>query len=329
MSATLSHFASNQIEVATRDNNNLLSMLAEDLMPKVLSATIPHPEFLPVYGELLSYDAAWEAVDVILVNKEAARVGKTAIFEDAMEGISRKPNIDTNSPLESWDNVLIGVYAYGSPKYKEIMFRGREALTVGTYVDRLKALDGFHKRLAGETTKAALVALGVTVKAYYEVLADKRDKQNTAKAAVDTARTDKEAIRLIFCAKIFKMLGVGMQVFCEEPEKVDTLWDVNIIREVPQVVPGPPVDSTWNAGSLSMGATALPEGATGFELWRQGEGGMPERLAVGARGELSVAVPAEVTFDSGEVYEIWLQARNGKGSSIPGPKTSWTAPQGA
>ena len=52
---------------------------------------------------------------------------------------------------------------------------------------------------------------------------------------------------------------------------------------------------------------------------------MPELLAVGETGALSVQIPATITFDPGDLYQLWLQSRNSKGSSAPGPKQSWEA----
>lgn len=69
----------------------------------------------------------------------------------------------------------------------------------------------------------------------------------------------------------------------------------------------------------------MPVNATRVEAWRQGPGGAPELLAVGEVGEMSVMIPAEYTFTTGEVYQLWLQGRNGRGTSEPGPKENWTA----
>ena len=52
---------------------------------------------------------------------------------------------------------------------------------------------------------------------------------------------------------------------------------------------------------------------------------MPEQLAIGAVGALEVTIPGDITFVAGQTYQLWLQARNGSGSSGPGPKQSWTA----
>ena len=69
----------------------------------------------------------------------------------------------------------------------------------------------------------------------------------------------------------------------------------------------------------------LPAGATRLEAWRVGPGGMPERLAIGERFALSVVIPATITFDPGDLYQLWLQSVNSKGVSGPGPMQSWVA----
>lgn len=69
----------------------------------------------------------------------------------------------------------------------------------------------------------------------------------------------------------------------------------------------------------------MPAGASRREVCREGPGGAPELLIIGSRGALSVQIPANITFDIGNLYQLWMQSRNGKGSSAPGPKVSWLA----
>jgi hypothetical protein len=50
-----------------------------------------------------------------------------------------------------------------------------------------------------------------------------------------------------------------------------------------------------------------------------------EQLAIGETGALFVEIPASITFDAGDLYQLWLQARNSRGSSEAGPKQNWVA----
>ena len=326
MSEELSKYAENQIDSATADNVSLMSELLADVMPRILSAAAAHAELIPARDELVSFNAGFDAAETVLANAEAGRTGATFAFEDKLESLTRQPNADTNSPLDEWDRIIGGQTAYGSPLYKTLLPRGRETLTVGTYVQRLDAIKDFGLRLGNQSAKPILVTLGTTVTAFHTAAFALRGAQNTIKTNVDNARVDLEGMRKLCSASIYGMIGLGQWVFRKTPELVDTLWDVNIIRQPAQVVPGAPTDTQWTPANLTLASTAMPEGGTRFEAWRQGPGGMPELLAVGERGALSVQIPASVTFDTGETYQLWMQTRNSRGSSGPGPKTTWQAP---
>ena len=42
-------------------------------------------------------------------------------------------------------------------------------------------------------------------------------------------------------------------------------------------------------------------------------------------GTLSVTIPPAITFTPALTYQLWLQSRNAKGQSEPGPVTEWVA----
>ena len=70
----------------------------------------------------------------------------------------------------------------------------------------------------------------------------------------------------------------------------------------------------------------MPDGATRLVAWRLAPGGAPEQLATGDFGALSVTILPAITFTPGLTYQLWLQGRNAKGQSEPGPVTTWIAP---
>ena len=152
-----------------------------------------------------------------------------------------------------------------------------------------------------------------------------RDFQGNRKTALDAGRMDLEAMRKIAAATLYAMVGAGMGVWSATPEMVDTLFDVNLLRDPAQAIPAAPADTTWVPATRTLSTTAMPVGATRLEAWREGPGGMPERLVIGERGALAIVIPANITFDVGDLYQLWLLGRNSKGVSAPGPKQSWEA----
>ncbi len=320
-----SKYASDQFDSSTKDNASLMSEILADVKPRILAAANAHAELIPARDLLTSMNALWDATETILANAEAGQIGATFAFEDKLQSLTRKPNADTNSPLDEWDRIIGGSTAYGSALYKTLLPRGRETLTAGSYIQQLDAIHDFSIRLTNQSAKPPLVALGTTVLAFHTAAFALRNDQSTIKTNVDNARTEQEGVRKLCAAALFGMVGLGMWVFRAEPALVDTLFDVNILRDPAQVVPGPPIDTLWTPATRTLSLTDMPNGGTRIEAWREGPGGMPELLAVGVRGAMSVVIPANITFDIGDTYQLWLQTRNSRGSSGPGPKTTWEA----
>jgi hypothetical protein len=160
-----------------------------------------------------------------------------------MASLTRKPDADTNSLLETWDSIIRSQVAYQGPTYMLLLPQGRETLTVGTLEARLDALRDFGIRLAAQTTKPALVTLGTTVTAFYTAARSLRDLQTDAKTALDNSRVAQEALRQASAAALINMVGAGLQVFKTSPSLVDTLFDVNLLRGGAQQVPEAPEDT--------------------------------------------------------------------------------------
>lgn len=326
MAQTPSKYAENQFDTATIGRDPLMSEILADTRPRLATAAVGNALFNPPLVLLDSAIAAWEAGETRIANAMAALPAATLAFMDKLDSLARKPDADTNSPLETWDVGIRGQVAFQGPTYLLLLPHGRETLTAGTYDARLDAGRDFGVRLSQQTGKQVLIDLGVVVTAFYTQARTLRNAQTTAKSVLEDVRVDQEPLRLAAAAALYNMVGVGMSVFRDTPLLVDTLFDVNLMRGSVQEVPAAPADTTWVPGTKTLSTTALPSGATRLEMWRQAPGGMPEQLAIGAVDGLSVAVPVGITFEAGVTYELWLQARNSRGSSGPGPKQSWMAP---
>lgn len=321
-----SKYASNQFDVATVGRLPLMSEILADTRPRLVAAAAAHAAFTPALALLDTAITNWEAGETAIANAEATLPARTLAFTEKLNSITHKPDADTNSPLETWDITIRSVVAYQGTTYMLLLPNGRETLTAGTYDARLDAGRDFAVRLSQQTGKATLIALGDTVADFYTDARALRTAQNTAKTTLEDARLNQEPIRKAAAAALLNMIGVGLQVWKDTPELVDTLFDVALLRGAPQAIPTAPTTTTWTPATRRLSTAALPNDATRLEAWRQAPGGMPEQLAIGAVGALEVTIPGTITFEAGHTYQLWLQARNGSGTSGPGPKQSWTAP---
>lgn len=320
-----SKYATNQFLVATEGRYPLMSELLIDTRPRLATAATANPLFNPALSVLDSAIAAWEVGETAISNAEANLPARTFAFEDKLDSIQRKPDADTNSLIETWDSTIRAQIAYQGPTYMLLLPQGRETLTKGTYDARLDAGRDFGTRLAAQSTKPVLVTLGGTVTAFFSAARALRTTQIAAKSALEDARTQQEFLRKIAAAALINMVGTGLQVWRDSVDRVDTLFSIALLRGDTQDVPAAPADTAWSPALRRLSTTALPSGATRLEAWREGPGGMPEQLAIGETGALEVIIPATITFDAGDLYQLWLQARNSRGSSVPGPMQSWTA----
>ncbi len=320
-----SKYATNQFDVVTAQSYTLMSEILADTRPRLATAAAAHAPLVTPLGVLDSAIAAWEVGETTIANAEANLPARTIAFEDKLESITRKPDADTNSLIETWDTAIRGQVAYQGTTYTLLLPQGRETITKGSYDARLDAGRDFGIRLTAQTTKPVLVTLGGTVTTFYNAARALRTAQITAKSALDDAREQQEFLRKLAAAALINMVGAGLQLWKDSPALVDTLFSVELLRGGTQVIPAAPADTTWTPASRRLATTALPTGATRLEAWREGPGGMPEQLAIGAVGAKEVIIPATITFDVGDLYQLWLQARNSRGTSAPGPMQSWTA----
>jgi hypothetical protein len=119
-------------------------------------------------------------------------------------------------------------------------------------------------------------------------------------------------------AALYAMVALGMQVWRDTPERVDELFDVNLLRRPAQSAPAAPADTAYDPATRPLSASEIPADATHLLAYRQGEGAAPELLAIGEADELTAGIPSIYTSDSGASYDLWLVAKNSKGESPAG-----------
>ena len=321
-------FAFNTFLSVTEGRIPLMSEIIHDHQPKLVLAATLVPALVTVSTETTAFLTLWDAAEQAVLNAEAAQLSATAAFEDKLASLTRKPDLDNNSPLETWDSTIRAQVAYQGTVYQLLLPHGRDTVTSGTYQQRIDAIEGLATRLAQQSAKPVLFSLSATVATFRTALNTLWNGQNTAANAHTLARNNIETLRVLGCRQMFRNVGMSMTVWNAEIDlpKIEGLFDMSLVRGATQPLPAAPIDTLWTPATRTLSTTALPADATRLEIWRQVAGGAPELLLVGGMGELSLVIPAPYTFGHGEAYQLWLQGRNGTGTSAPGPKQNWTAP---
>ena len=318
-------YAENQFLAATDGDITLMGEIFADHLPRLEAAAAADPAFGDISAATGDILAPWIAAENAAANAEAGQISATLGFTEKIDGLSRKPDADTNSPLETWDATIRMQVPYQGTVYTYLLPRGRETLTAGSFDERLDALRAFAQRLSQQAAKPVLVALGTTVSTFATAAQHLRDAQTTFKGQLSTARQTLEILRVDLARRMHGNVGFALFTWNETPLRIETLWDLSLLRAPAQVLPAAPGATTWTPATRSLAVAALPADATRLVAWRLAPGGAPEQLATGDPGALTVTLPGDITFTAGLTYQLWLQSRNAKGQSSPGPVTNWTA----
>ena len=225
-----SKYAENQFLVVTVGTYLLMSEILADTLPRASRATAGLPIFTTAMTDLQNAANAWDAGETRVTNAAATLPGATFAFVDKMAALTRKPDADTSSLLEIWDTTVRSQVAYRGPVYLTLLPYGRKALTRGTPEEQLDALHDLGVRLTAQTTRPVLVALGATVTTFSHAARALRTAQTQAKAALEAARLAQESLRVAAAAALYALIGQGMATWSTNPARVDTLWDVNLLR---------------------------------------------------------------------------------------------------
>jgi hypothetical protein len=319
----LSKYAENQFLNATISSVSLTSEIIADCKPRLAFAVTQDASFAGINGEFISSSTAWEAAETVATNCEAALKSATMALDEKLTSLTRKPDADTNSLIETWDTTIRAAVAYQGTTYTLLLPDGRETITRGTIEAQLDAIRDFGVRLSAQAGKPTLIALGTTVTTFSTAARALRTAQTTCKTRLDDSRQDLEALRIINCQVLYAMVGIGMNAYRTTPEKVDDLFSIGLLRGSILTAPLAPTDTTVVVATRTVSTTAMPAHATRLEGYRQAPGGAPELIAIGEPGQLSIVIENLYTFTEGVPYQIWLQARNSRGTSPAGPVQEW------
>ena len=320
-------FASNTFRIVTENNTALAGEILRDHAPKLALAAMTWIDLITVNNETSGLLSMWDAAEQVEINSEAAQLSATSAVDDKLAAMTRKPDLDTNSPLEQWDATIRANVAYQGTTYTLLLPHGRETLTGGTIPERIEAPEGFVTRLLAQAAKPALVTLGGVVNTFYQALKTLHVAQQDRINEYTAARTELATLNARVAKQMFRNTGQAMMVWCDEEDnfRIEGLFDMALIREEAPALPAQATLPTWVPGTRTLSIAALPDRATRLEAWRIGPGGAPELLAVGESGATSVVIPAMYIFTPGSLYQLFVKGRNGRGSGEASPSVSWTA----
>lgn len=154
------------------------------------------------------------------------------------------------SKMPLWDlNIQSAgpTFMKGTPNYKAVFMNGRAPFIAGSIDDRVNAYDTLVKNMAPFAPLAATMAL---VAAVYTTLNTARDTQLGAKGSLKTGSGKVEAARVDAMIMQWRNLGFSMDAFWDKPMYIESMFDVQTLRESRQSIFTGTLDPSENEAVL-------------------------------------------------------------------------------
>ncbi len=241
----------NTFEVNTRKAFNKMVRIGNDHDSR-LHAEIDDPEIealwnflnplLVVFQNLFS---AWKA-------SISLRMSKTLLLTKRFKELG-------DNWIKDWEGEVYYHYREGTPESMAIFPNKRKPFQVGTYEERIIAVNTLASSL---TPYPVLATLKTAVLAKYAILLADRDAQKQAMTNVAKNASDLEKQRIVLAKALYRSLGSLMTKFYESASDVERFFNLTLIRRSS-------ADSTGlfnNSGTVNAGASNVIDVPNKFDL---------------------------------------------------------------
>lgn len=154
------------------------------------------------------------------------------------------------SKLQQWEVQVQAAatnFMKGKPDYKTIFPKGRKVFTRSSMDDRINAYNTLATNMA---PFAPLAAIKLEVEAVYASLDAARDAQQSAKGTVKNDSGSVETARIDAMTMQWRNLGFCMDNFWKNPDYIESMFDLQTLREGPQRIFTGTLDHSENEAVL-------------------------------------------------------------------------------
>lgn len=138
----------------------------------------------------------------------------------------------TSDKIRDWDIIIQGQYNINSPTYKKLLPNRRGPFQTGTQVKRINAVKALSDRIGDDSL---LKEVKDDIDAFYTKLQDVYKSQRGSKNTTTNLSVELENARVEMCTAQFVNLGSLIQNFPTSPEKIESFFNLKIIRNIQQV----------------------------------------------------------------------------------------------
>ena len=213
-------FLSNTFEVQTRDSHKNALSLGVDHKAKLQAndSISVVADMLTTFNPVLQ---AYLAADQNLSAAKGTYKGKTQTVEELFETLR-----DTKLPY--WEGKIFFFYPEGTDEATELFPNARSPFNSGTYEQRIQSIKILGDKCAADTD---LNAVSTDILAFHTQIESARAlQQSDGEGQVETLRDLREIARVAMCQEMYGNLGLLMNHFKTETERIEAYFDLSLIR---------------------------------------------------------------------------------------------------
>ena len=221
-------YLENQFVSATANNYKKAVKLSNYHDADLNAKKATEPLLIPIYNR-------YHPLHLALVNEYNA--WKTAGGSQQGQTLNLSQLLDiAYDKVPFWDVSVQGTgatFMKGTPNYKAIFPNGRNPFSKGSIDERINAYDSLAKSMVPFAPLAPTMA---QVAGVYKMLATARDTQSGAKGSVKTGSGKVETARIAAMTMQMRNLGFSMDAFWDKPTYIESMFDVQTLRESRQSI---------------------------------------------------------------------------------------------
>ncbi len=226
-------FIENPFLSATADSRRKMDRIVEDHDAKLDAASTEpgaNPELAVLFTAWGPKKTEWDTAYDAWRNARAGYKGGTVTVENLLNQLHTKPGLEEDSKIENWDNRIRAVAPRGSALYTTLLPQGRAPFSGGTRDGMINEVKLLGQRLAAQTTKPELVALGTEVSAFHTQLDNARTGQQGQEGDVTLDASEIEEARKMMARVLYGNCGMLMFLFQDTPEALAGFFALDELR---------------------------------------------------------------------------------------------------
>lgn len=221
----------NQFLNGTSKSNYAANTFFRDALSRLSAYAVLNSIIKMLYDRTLPLYEAWEQNYLAWIGSKGTYAGKTDEWESIADELRK-------TKYQTWRAAIItaGILP-DSPIFKMLLpngskyFQGgryeRRTAEVKTFLDQLGALNQSNFNPFQWTVMEALKA---DVQAFYDRMFAIRNAQQEVEKSHDDAPIELENARIALCVMLYRNLGILIDTYPEEPERVNNFYEWNLLK---------------------------------------------------------------------------------------------------